>query len=170
VRELVTFGERFTLLQMPISLAAPPRRWAGGLPGGGVERDPSPTEWPVQGWSRVEVGGAPLAIVTNDVYSVSLEGSCWQWTLLRSPRMAWMGENPPVYAGRDWHTDQGSHTFRFVLHAGGDLGDAALAGKARQQAQPRIVFSRYEGMDRPPWPAVPPRHLWGPAEERARTE
>jgi hypothetical protein len=29
--------------------------------------------------------------------------------------MAWGGEDPEVHAGRDWHTDQGKHTFDFIL-------------------------------------------------------
>ena len=29
--------------------------------------------------------------------------------------MAWGGEDPEVYAGRDWHTDQGQHTFDIIL-------------------------------------------------------
>jgi hypothetical protein len=29
--------------------------------------------------------------------------------------MAWGGEDPEVHAGLDWHTDQGQHTFDFIL-------------------------------------------------------
>jgi alpha-mannosidase len=145
-----TFIEQLTLLQMPIALAAPPSRWTDGLAGGQVEHAVNATEWPVQGWSRVRVGETELAIVTNDAYSLSMPGDRWQWTLLRSPKMAWMeGYQPPVYAGRDWHTDQGAHTFAFVLLAGDSLPDERLHTAARQQAQPPIVFDRYEGLDRP---------------------
>lgn len=163
----VNFAERFTLLQLPISLAATPTRWVDGQPGGAVERRPGPTEWPVQGWSRLDLGETQLAMVTNDVYSLSLDRQCWQWTLLRSPKMAWMGKEPPVYAGHDWHTDQGWHSFAFTLHAGHDLRERTLRSAARQQVQPPIVFSRYEGMKRPPWEGPPPRHMWMAAEERA---
>jgi len=31
-------------------------------------------------------------------------------------------------------------------------------------AQPPIVFDRYEGLNRPPWGAVPPPHLQRPLE------
>ena len=34
---------------------------------------------------------------------------------------------------------------------------------ARREAQPLIVFDRYEGMNRPAWGPVPPRGLWGAA-------
>ena len=163
----VNFSERFELLQMPVRLSGTPVRRTDGLAGGLVERDPGPTEWPVQGWSRVEVAGGQLALVTADAYSLSGDGNLWQWTLLRSPKMAWGGGEPLVYGGRDWHTDQGQHTFEFVLLAGEDLAETTLHDAARQQAQPPVLFDRYDGMDRPPWGNSPPRGLWTEAEERA---
>ncbi len=83
------------------------------------------------------------------------------------PQDAWGGGEPLVYGGRDWHIDQGPHAFEFVLLAGGRLDEAALHAAARQQAQPPVLFDRYEGMDRPPWGNSPPRGLWLEAEERA---
>ena len=163
----ISFSERFRLLQMLIHLAAPPARRIDGLPGGQVERTSGPTEWPVQGWSRVEVANRQLALVTGDAYSLSLDEDRWQWTLLRSPKMAWGGGKPVVYAGRDWHTDQGPHTFDFVLCVGEYLADTVLHAAARQQMQPPVAFDRYEGMDRPPWGNSPPRALWLGAVERA---
>jgi alpha-mannosidase len=163
----INFSERFKLLQMPVHLVASPARWTDGLPGGHVERSASPTEWPVQGWSRVEVADRQVALVTGDAYSLSLDGERWQWTLLRSPKMAWGGGEPEVYAGRDWHTDQGPHTFDFVLCVGERLEETMLHTAARRQMQPPVVFDRYEGMDRPPWGNSPPRALWLGAVERA---
>jgi alpha-mannosidase len=167
LRVEINFSDRFKLLQMPVHLPTTPARCPDGLPGGQVERTPSPTEWPVQGWSRVDVAGSQLALVTGDAYSLSLNGDRWQWTLLRSPKMAWGGGEPLVYAGRDWHTDQGPHTFDFVLCVGEHLEEAMLHTAARQQVQPPVVFDRYEGMDRPPWGNSPPRALWLGAVERA---
>jgi alpha-mannosidase len=163
----INFDDRFKLLQMPVRLAGPPTRRTDGLAGGQVDRTPGPTEWPVQGWSRVDVEGVQLALVTADAYSLSGDGDLWQWTLLRSPKMAWGGGEPVVYGGRDWHTDQGPHAFEFVLLAGQSLDEAGLHTAARQQAQPPVLFDRYEGMDRPPWGNSPPRGLWLEAEERA---
>ncbi|HEX2740075.1 MAG TPA: glycoside hydrolase family 38 C-terminal domain-containing protein, partial [Rubrobacter sp.] len=163
----VNFNERLKLLQMPFHLAASPARRTDGLPGGHVERTAGPTEWPVQGWSRVELEDRQLALVTGDAYSLSLDGDRWQWTLLRSPKMAWGGGEPEVYAGRDTYTDQGPHTFDFVLYTGGQLDETMLHTAARQQMQPPVVFDRYEGMDRPPWGNSPPRALWLGAVERA---
>jgi len=167
LRVEINFNERFKLLQMPVHLAALPTRRTDGLPGGQVERTAGPTEWPVQGWSRVDVASRQLALVTGDAYSLSLDSDRWQWTLLRSPKMAWGGGEPEVYAGRDWHTDQGPHTFDFALCVGEHLEESELHTAARQQMQPPIVFDRYEGMDRPPWGNSPPRALWLGAVERA---
>jgi alpha-mannosidase len=161
------FAERYKALQLPIHLPAGPSRWTDGLAGGQVERRPNPAEWPVLGWSRVEAGGEALAVATHDAYSLSIVDDVWQWTLLRSPRMSWGGRDPVVYAGRDWHTDQGPHTFSFVLIPGADLNAAALETAARQLAMPPVVFDRYDGMDRPPWGAQAPRRLWTGAEQRA---
>src|SRR5262249_11383008 len=162
----IHFRERLKLLQMPVQLASKPTRWTDGLAAGEVERKPSLTEWPVQGWSRVRTPGGDVAMLTQDAYSLSLNGGLWQWTLLRSPRMAWGGTNPPTYGGRNVHTDQGVHQFRLVLEAGGALSSARLATEARQLAQQPIVFDRYEGMNRPPWGNSPPRPLWTGAEQR----
>lgn len=163
----VSFNEKFEMLQMPIELSQVSERWLGGSGTGWAERAADATEWPVQGWSLVASDGNDLAVVTHDAYSVSTNGRVWQWTLLRSPKMAWGGEDPEVYAGRDWHTDQGQHTFDFTLCAGRTLEATQLNRLARQQAQPPVVFDRYEGLERPPWGNRPPRPLWLASEQRA---
>lgn len=163
----VNHNEQLRLLQMPISLARPLGQRTDGLAAGHVERAPGPTEWPVQGWSRVDVGGFHLALVTADAYSLMGDCDLWQWTLLRGPKMAWGGGEPSVYGGRDWHTDQGPHHFDFSLLAAEHLHEAKLDAAARQQVQPPVLFDRYEGMERPPWGNSPPRGLWLEAEERA---
>jgi alpha-mannosidase len=163
----VTFTERFKLLQMAMQLGSAPTRWLCGLPGGHVERRPGATEWPVQGWSCVELEATKLALVTGDAYSLSLCDDLWQWTLLRSPKMAWGGGEPDVYSGRDRHTDQGWHEFDLILRPGTTLDPSLLHTAARQQAQPPVVFDRYEGVPRPPWGNSPPRQLWFEAVHRA---
>jgi len=166
----INFDERFTLLQMPIALAGAPLRWTDGIAGASVERRPSPSEWPFLGWSRVHVAGNGVGLVTNDCYSHRIDGQIWQPTLLRSPKMAWGGGEPAIYAGRDHHTDQGIHGFGFELQFGETITAEKLAAAARREAQPLVVFDRYEGMDRPAWGPVPPRGLWGPAMERNLAE
>jgi alpha-mannosidase len=166
----VNFDERFRLLQMPIRFVAAPATWTDGIAGASVERQPGPSEWPFLGWSRVRVGDVDVGLVTNDAYSHSVDGRLWQPTLLRSPKMAWGGGEPVVYAGRDHFTDQGVHRFAFQLWFAGRLTEAGLALAARRQAQPLVVFDRYEGMNRPAWGAVPPRGLWGPAMLRNLAE
>jgi alpha-mannosidase len=158
----VNFDEHHTLLQMPVALAAPPSRWTDGLADGHVDRQPSPAEWPFLGWSRLRLGGTDIGLTTSDIYSHSVDGTLWQPTLLRSPRMAWGGGDPRTYAGHDHHTDQGVHHFALTLRFG-SLSEADLAQALADAAQPLVVFDRYEGMDRPAWGPTPPRGLWGPA-------
>jgi alpha-mannosidase len=162
----INFDERTTLLQMPIHLARDPKRRTDGLAIGCAEGRESLTEWPVQGWSRLGLDGVEIGLVTNDAYSASLDGQIWQWTLLRSPRMAWDGTAPKLYLGRDHYTDQGTHEFAFELHLGRALDEGQLRAAVRRQAQPLIVFDRYEGMNRPSFGAVPPRGIWSESIRR----
>ncbi|MEX2537003.1 MAG: glycoside hydrolase family 38 C-terminal domain-containing protein [Trueperaceae bacterium] len=161
MRVEVNYDERFRLLQVPIRFAQRPSRWLSGLAGGWVEREFGETEWPVQGWSRADFADDPsngasgetlgvrLALLTQDAYSLSCREDGWQWTLLRSPRMAWGGGNPKPYAGRDWFADQGVHVFDFELHVGDGLEPRALEERASGLVQPLILFDRYDGMNRP---------------------
>jgi alpha-mannosidase len=137
----VLWGERFKALQLLLRLPEAPAEWTDGLPGGRVRRSPGATEWPVCGWSRV----GPLALVTHDAYSLSVHDRAWQWTLLRSPKMAWGGGRPDPYGGRDVHSDQGEHSFAFELVPAGELDPEA---RARRIAP--VAFERAEGVDRPP--------------------
>ncbi len=145
----INFDERLTLLQLGIHLAHVPDRRTDAVPGGAIRRPLSTAEYPVQGWSRLSVRGVDLALLTQDAYSLSADGAAWQWTLLRSPRMAWQGIDAPVYHARDTYTDQGVHEMSFELHAGAQLADAALDIAARRMAQPLITFDRTEGVERP---------------------
>ena len=152
----IAFNERLRALQMPIQLAGAVTGWLDGQAGGAVIRETQQLERPLLGWSRVSFADQDVALVTNDAWSVSVDGDCWQWTLLRSPKMAWYGPGEPeIYAGRDTYTDQGTHTFSFALHAGDALDPASLVAAARQAAQPPIVFDRYEGMG-----VRTPRETW----------
>jgi alpha-mannosidase len=161
----VLYGDRTSALQLKVPLAWQPDVWTCGLPGGQIDREAGGMEWPMQAWTRVTAALERVAVVSQDFYSASLEGGCWRFTLLRSPRMGrmqgmWEDEKPDERAAqRAWHTDQGCHTFAFTVICGGDLSDELLHRVARQAAQPPIVFDRYEGMDRPPWGRVPPVHL-----------
>ncbi len=166
----INYREAETLLQMPIHLATAPASWTDGLPGGLVHRQNSETEWPVAGWSKTRSANCDLGLVTQDAYSLSVSESRWQWTLLRSPKMAWGGTDPQVYNGRHHYSDQGVHTFRFVLHLGQDLSAEELDRRARQVVERPIIFDRYEGMNRPAWGENPPRYLWTGAEMRGKQD
>lgn len=168
----ITFAERYRLLQMPVQLATSPARWRAALAGGAVERAASPIEWPMHGWGRPLSGdAAQLAVVTPDAFSASLNDGCFAWSLLRSPQMAWGGQDASLSVGRTYFTDQGAHTLEFQLVAdAGMRSDDELMQMWRRMARPPIVFDRYEGMDRPPWGDNPPRRMWTGAEQRARQD
>ncbi len=145
----INFDERLTLLQLGIHLAQVPVRRTDGVAGGAVERPLSPVEYPVQGWSRLSGMGVEMALLTQDAFSLSVDRGLWLWTLLRSPRMAWQGGNPPIYHGRDTHTDQGVHDLTFELRFGETLPSAVLDTAARRISQRLITFDRTEGVERP---------------------
>jgi alpha-mannosidase len=160
----VVYADRERALQLKVPLAWQPDTWTTGLPGGQIERACGSREWPVHAWARASGDRRSTAVVTHDCYSASLEDGCWRFTLLRSPRMGylqgdWKSEVPDSASQPAVHTDQGRHTFAFTLRCSGGLSDWLLHRQARQLAQPPIVFSRYEGLDRPPWGSVPPEHL-----------
>lgn len=164
----VNFNERYRILQLCANLPTEPRDWLDGIPGGNIRRKPAQTEWPVQGWSSVKAGNAHLAMITADAYSISHDKRRWQWSLLRSPKMAWgRGQPLDAYAGRDDHTDQGCHTFQFILWPAKRHAPEALDRQAKNLLQKPVIFDRYEGMNRPPWGNSPPRHLWTENEQRA---
>ena len=168
MRLQVQFIEQYRLLQMPVRLPATPSAWRCGLAGGAVTREPSPVEWPLQGWTSTP----PLAVLSQDANSASLDGDELTWSLLRATRMAWAGGDASLYAGRDEFADQGPHAFVFHLlpTVANVPTDAELHARAAALARSPIVFDRYEGMDRPPWGNRPPRRLWTPAEHRARKD
>jgi alpha-mannosidase len=150
----VGFNERFTLLQLPIQFGSPVTSWRDGQVAGSVERQAGRVEWPVQGWSRMTLaGGACMALVTQDAYSISLdESGCWQWTLLRSPKMAWGGvwggEKDFLSAGRDYFTDQGEHSFALTLLLGNDQdGQRCVERTSSGKSHTVVPFCRFSLMN-----------------------
>jgi alpha-mannosidase len=142
----IVFVERFATLQLILDLPQPILESQDGAAGGSVTRHPERLERPVLGWSNLTLEDSQLAVATNDAWSRSAFDSRWQWTLLRSPKMAWYGGRPIVYSGRDVHTDQGEHHLSFLLLPGHDLGHRELAQKARELFRPIITHDRYDGM------------------------
>lgn len=163
----IIFQERQRILQMPVHLASNPISWTDGLPGGWMNREPDASEWPVQNWSRLQWKDAGLAAITGDAYSLSCRHDCWQWTLLRSPKMACDGNGPDVYSGHDTFTDQGVHRFDFCFLLETQITPEQLEIKTACKLQPPVVLDRYEGMNRPPWKNNCPKRLWTGAEQRA---
>jgi alpha-mannosidase len=165
----VVFAERFKLLQMPIQLAAPPTGWTSGLAGGRVNRQPGPDELPFCGWDSVQWPGVSLSLHTPDAYSSRLLDHTWQFSLLRSPLMAWTGDSElkPAFSRR--HSDQGWHSFHFILRVADHFDPAACEQCSDHQTKPPVVFDHYEGMNRPAWGNSPPRRLWTPDIPHARS-
>jgi alpha-mannosidase len=165
----VVFAERHKMLQMPIHLADPPTGWNSGLAGGHVKRSPGQDELPFCGWDSVQVGQRSLGLHTPDAYSSRLDGDIWQFSLLRSPLMAWAGESELAPAFSRRHSDQGWHDFHFILRIDETFDALRCEQISDHQAKPPVVFDHYVGMNRPAWGNAPPRRLWTPDIPHARS-
>lgn len=164
----VVFAERYKMLQMPIQLATKPDGWTSGLAGGHVERTSGSDEMPFCGWDSIQGDHYSLSLHTPDAYSSRLHDDVWQFSLLRSPLMAWTGDSEldPAFVRR--HADQGWHDFHFILRVDEVLDPSRCASISAHQAKPPVVFDHYVGMNRPAWGNAPPRRLWTPDIPHAR--
>ena len=165
----VVFAERHKMLQMPVHLTESPKGWTSGLAGGHVKRAPGPDELPFCGWDSVQTEGPSLSLHTPDAYSTSLHGDVWQFSLLRSPLMAWTGDNELAPAFSRRHSDQGAHEFHFILRVDASFDAVCCERVSDHQAKPPVAFDHYVGMNRPAWGNAPPRRLWTPDIPHART-
>jgi alpha-mannosidase len=165
----IVFADRHHLVQMPVHLAEAADTWTSGLAGGKVKRVPGEDEMPFCGWDSLAVGNDRLSLLTPDAYSSSVRGDVWQFTLLRSPLMAWTGDSELAPAFSRRHSDQGWHSFDFILRT--DEKDEPLLAEriADHQTKPPVVFDHYVGMNRPAWGNAPPRRLWTPDIRHARS-
>ncbi len=161
----IHFRERYRLLQLRLPSCTSVKKWTVGLPGGWLDRKPSDVEWPVQKWVKAPSFG----IVTPDAYSISHDDTGCSWTLLRSPLMAWSGEQAYESGTTVHHADQGVHRFEFEIHLK-DIKPETLDRAHRFMVCPPVIFDRYEGMNRPAWRNHPPRRLWTPDISRARQD
>lgn len=164
----VVFSERYKMLQMPIQLAASPSGWTSGLAGGHVKRQSGRDEMPFCGWDSIQTSGASLSLHTPDAYSSRLKDDTWQFSLLRSPLMAWTGDFKldPAYSRR--HSDQGWHEFSFILRVSDEFDSDLCERVSDHQTKPPVAFDHYMGMNRPAWGNAPPRRLWTPDIPHAR--
>jgi alpha-mannosidase len=165
----VVFSERHKMLQMPIQLAAPPSGWTSGLAGGHVKRQAGPDEMPFCGWDSVQSENYSLSLHTPDAYSSRLHDDVWQFSLLRSPLMAWTGDSelPPAFSRR--HSDQGWHDFHFIMRVDEVFDPVRCERVSDHQTKPPVAFDHYVGMNRPAWGNAPPRRLWTPDIPHARS-
>lgn len=165
----VIFSERHKILQMPIQLADAPGGWTSGLAGGHVKRSPGLDEMPFCGWDSVQGTGHSLSLHTPDAYSSRVHEDTWQFSLLRSPLMAWAGDSELTPAFSRRHADQGWHDFHFILRVDESLDAVRCEAVSDRQAKPPVVFDHYVGMNRPAWGNAPPRRLWTPDIPHARS-
>jgi alpha-mannosidase len=123
---------------------------------------------PFSSWDSVQVADCSLSLHTPDCYSSSLQADTWQFSLLRSPLMAWTGDAtlPPAFSRR--HSDQGWHDFHFILRVDQDFDPVRCDEISAHQAKPPVLFDHYVGMNRPAWGNTPPRRLWTPDIPHAR--
>ena len=161
-------AERFKLLQLALELRPSPVRWTDGLAGGAVERTPGRAEWPVSGWSRVELGqrraraGDPrrlLALARRPALAVDAAAQPEDGVGRRPvPRL----RRPRVSA------DQGEHVFDLELHAGPGSARARSRRRGAPARRRRPCGDVHRRCDRPPWgnTARAPR---GPADTRPRS-
>lgn len=165
----VVFSERHKMLQMPIHLAEAPSGWTSGLAGGHVNRRPGLDEMPFCGWDSVQGTDYCLSLHTPDAYSSRVHEDTWQFSLLRSPLMAWAGDSELTPAFSRRHSDQGWHDFHFILCIDEALDTVRCEAVSDRQAKPPVVFDHYVGMNRPAWGNAPPRRLWTPDIPHARS-
>ena len=92
----------------------------------------------------------------------------WQFSLLRSPLMAWTGDTTLAPAFSRRHSDQGWHEFHFILRADPAFDAGRCERTSADQAKPPVAFDHYAGMNRPAWGNAPPRRLWTPDIAHAR--
>ena len=124
---------------------------------------------PFCGWDSVQGAGYSLSLHTPDAYSSRCHEDIWQFSLLRSPLMAWAGDSelPAAFSRR--HSDQGWHDFHFILRIDDTFDAARCEAISDHQAKPPVVFDHYVGMNRPAWGNSPPRRLWTPDIPHARS-
>jgi alpha-mannosidase len=123
---------------------------------------------PFCGWDSVQGAGYSLSLHTPDAYSSRVHEDTWQFSLLRSPLMAWAGDSELTPAFSRRHSDQGWHDFHFILRVDEALDAVRCEAVSDHQAKPPVVFDHYVGMNRPAWGNSPPRRLWTPDIPHAR--
>jgi alpha-mannosidase len=134
-----------------------------------VKRKPGPDELPFCGWDSVQTSGSSLSFHTPDAYSSSVDGDVWQFSLLRSPLMAWTGDSELAPAFSRRYSDQGWHDFHFILRVDENFDAVRCERVSDHQAKPPVAFDHYVGMNRPAWGNAPPRRLWTPDIPHARS-
>jgi len=120
--------EKNKLLKVDFDTAVKGERVASDIPYGAIERPTRPRlpaqkarwELPAQKWIDLSNGRYGLALLNQDKYGFSINSNLLSLTLLRAPKYPLPVPNAwglPPMSDRPKHTDQGSHTIRYALHA-----------------------------------------------------
>ncbi len=141
----ITWSERFRISKLVLSFPEPFTERTDGIPGGGLQRRQDGTEYPVQNWFIGGSGENRIGVGCPDVFALDGSGNEVRCTLLRSPVYAWHKPTILSESGSYMHTDQGTHTFRFLIVP--DAEPVGLDRLAKRLAQPPLGFDWTGGME-----------------------
>jgi alpha-mannosidase len=140
LRLSVVWSEKRRILQLGFQPPAPLTRRVDLVSGGPVERPLDGQEYPLYGGLMLAAGQATLALLSPEVFSVSVAPDACRLTLLRSPYMA---HHDPMSADQRLDApvaDQGSHDFEILLWPGCGTDTAAPVRLVRQMSVPPLVW------------------------------
>jgi len=115
-----------------------------GIPGGHVSRPQNGQEFPIMDWALACGKDSNLGIACPDCSGIDGTDNSLRFTLLRSPVYAWHDpaklEDEAFYS----YTDQGKHTFRFLILE--DATPESLRTLAFSEHRPPVCFDWTKGM------------------------
>jgi len=145
LRLRVHWEESFKVLKLVIPCELDETR-IDGIVGGSLVRLNVGKEVPVRDWTALDGPAGRLGIVCPDVYALDADRTKVRLTLLRSPLMAWTGQNPKQVP-RGVVSDQGVHDFCFRFYSGSDASIDVLDSAGIAMQRPPITSEITKGMN-----------------------
>jgi alpha-mannosidase len=141
----VNWRQKQQVAKLALPLREPITERVDGIPGGCIVRPTDGHEYPVHDWTLVrQAGGRSLGVVCPDSFGLDVTAEALGFTLLRAPPYSW---HDPLKLEEDafyrW-TDQGEHTFRFILVP--DATVEALPPMALGEHRPPVCHDWTAGM------------------------